>query len=215
MFEHMQTALQHRGRKMHSRMLQGFQQLGDMFCCVGKIQDTHCIRPMPLRKRHTPVCSIHDGSDLFRLPHPAPSHLHFCQISKGRCIREPRKIRERAHMDLSFSLGVELLLWLPNGDGARFYPLFLDQRNHRPIGTDDAPLRWFLLFWLRLTIRFNFRCLRSFHPAPNLFGESADRFLGGLDRDDLFHHLSDFVEGHEAGQVYQMFLLTWGEIAWQ
>ena len=61
----------------------------------------------------------------------------------------------------------------------------------------------------------NFRCLRGFHPAPNLFCESADRFLVGLDRDDLFHHLSGFVEGHEAGQMNQMFLLARGEIAWQ
>ncbi len=49
-------------------------------------------------------------------------------------------------MDLSFSFGVDLLLWLPNGDRAGFYPLFVDQRNHRPIGTDDATLQRFLIF---------------------------------------------------------------------
>jgi hypothetical protein len=118
-------------------------------------------------------------------------------------------------MDLPLSFGVELLLWLPNGDGARFCPLFLDQRDHGSISTDDASLQRLRVFWLRLTMCLDFRCLRGFHPAPDLFGESADRFLGGLDRDDLFHHLSDFVEGHEAGQVNQMFLLTWGKIAWQ
>ena len=49
-------------------------------------------------------------------------------------------------MDLSFSFGIELLLWLPNGDGARFYPLCVNQGNHGPIGTDDAPLQRFRVF---------------------------------------------------------------------
>jgi hypothetical protein len=40
-------------------------------------------------------------------------------------------------------LPVHLLLWLTNGNRARFYPLFVDQRNHCAIGTDDTPLeRW-------------------------------------------------------------------------
>ena len=112
-------------------------------------------------------------------------------------------------MDLLLSVGALLLLWLTNGDRARFYPLFMHQRNHRPVSTDDTPLQRLL------TIRLDFRCLRGFHPAPDLLGESAYRLLVGLHRKKLFHHLGDFVEGHKASQVDQMFVLAWCEMAWQ
>jgi hypothetical protein len=57
-----------------------------MFCPMGKIQDTHGIRPMPIGKGLQPVCPIHDGTDFLCLPHLAPLHLHFRQFSKGRSI---------------------------------------------------------------------------------------------------------------------------------
>jgi len=55
MFEEMQTPIKHVRGKMHPCLLQGFQQLGEMFCRMGKIQDTHRIRPMRVSKELQPV----------------------------------------------------------------------------------------------------------------------------------------------------------------
>src|SRR5436305_14116472 len=87
MFEDMQAAVEHLRRKVHLGIHQGFQQLGNMLCCVGKIQNTSSIRPMPIGKELTPVCPVHDSPDLFCFPHSAPSDLHFCHTGKGRSIR--------------------------------------------------------------------------------------------------------------------------------
>src|SRR5690242_5451300 len=101
-------------------------------------------------------------------------------------------------MDLSHAARVELLLWLTNGDGAGFYPLFLHQRNHCAIRAKDTTLQQLRVLWLRCSISFAFCYLRGFHPASSLLGESAHRLLVGLHRDHLLHHLSYFVERHES-----------------
>src|SRR5260370_23682010 len=95
--------------KTHTCLLQGLQQFGHMFCRMGKIEDAHRIRPMPVSKELQPVCSIHDRAHLLGLLHFAPSHLHFCEIEKGRGLREPGKIREMIHMDLWLASSSELL----------------------------------------------------------------------------------------------------------
>src|SRR5258707_11855307 len=117
-----------------------------MFCRMGKLEYTQRIRPMLICKELQPVCPIHDSTDFLGLRHPASSGLHFCQFGKGESICEPRKVREIAHMDLCLSFGVELLLWLTNGDRARLYPLFVNQRNHCPVSTDNTTLQWLLIF---------------------------------------------------------------------
>src|SRR5947207_2586858 len=118
-------------------------------------------------------------------------------------------------MDLSFSLGIALLLWFTDGNGACLYPLFVNQRDHRPIRTDDTSLWRLFIFSLMFFLSLHFHCLCSFHPASDLLGEATGYFLVGMDRDDLLHHLSCFVKGHEAGQVHQMFVLAWRKLAWE
>ncbi|BCL83919.1 hypothetical protein ccbrp13_63840 [Ktedonobacteria bacterium brp13] len=77
MLEDMQTAIKHVRRAMHVRLLQGFEQFGDMFCRMGKIQNPYCVRPMLVGKNLQPVCPIHDSTHLLSLGHLASLHLHF------------------------------------------------------------------------------------------------------------------------------------------
>jgi hypothetical protein len=137
------------------------------------------------------VRSIHHGTDLLGLPHLAPPYLSFRLIDKGGSIREPRKIGEMAHMDLSLSIGGALLLWFADGHRARFCPLFLHQRNHGSISTKGTTLRcWLIVGFLRRR-SIAFLCLGSFHvrshaqsrvgaPSPHWFAHPGALRSSGL-----------------------------------
>src|SRR5258707_10537814 len=118
----------------------------DMCCVKRKTESTQRIMRNIIVKDLQPVGPVYNNPAVLGLRHPASSGLHFCEFGKGEIICEPRKVREIAHMDLCLSFGVELLLWLTNGDRARLYPLFVNQRNHCPVSTDNTTLQWLLIF---------------------------------------------------------------------
>lgn len=64
-------------------MFERREQVGKMLCGMGKIQETHGISSMDIKKGLQPIGSIADRADLCRLHDLAPSHLHFRQVRKG------------------------------------------------------------------------------------------------------------------------------------
>lgn len=140
MLEDMQTPLEHLISNRDSGFLDAFEQLAHMFCGMGEIQDAQRVRPMPLGKGLAPVGPIRDDTNLLCLSDPAPPHLSVSQLGKGGGIGEARKVRELTNVDFWFSIGLALLLWLPDGEGAHFDPLLVEQGNHGPIDTHHTPL---------------------------------------------------------------------------
>ena len=124
--EDMQTPLEHLISNRDTGFLDAFKYLAHMFCGMGEIQDAQRVRPMSLGKGLAPVGPVRDDTDLLCLFDPAPLHLSVCQLSKGGGIGEARKVRELTNVDLWFSFGLALLLWLPDGQGAHFDPLLVE-----------------------------------------------------------------------------------------
>ncbi len=140
MFEDRQTSFEHLVGKTHACFLDGFEQLSEMFCRMGKIQDAHSVGPVLFGKGLTPICSIRDGTDLLCFSHLPPLYLHACQLGKGGGISSARKIGELTNVDLRFSISAALRDGFPNRDSAHLDPLFVDQGNHGPIDTQNAAL---------------------------------------------------------------------------